>query len=237
MRQRLEEQTWPRPGIGAPHRPALGWTEIGIGIGCYLLLFVLLGGAIALLGGGAPPAVLLVAVSGVAALGAATIAVAVRVRSPAAVGLRRVSGRWLLLSAAAGVLAKLAGTVVALAYMLLTGDRSNPQQGLADTAAGSAGGLVLMLVFGAALVPLGEELLFRGMLYGGLRRYGVTISTVVSTGVFGLAHGINVVLPAAIVLGVLSALLYERSRSIWPSVVAHAMFNTIGFGLAALLLG
>jgi membrane protease YdiL (CAAX protease family) len=55
------------------------------------------------------------------------------------------------------------------------------------------------------------------------------VATAVSAVVFGLFHGVNVVLPAAIVLGILNAALYERSGSIWPAVVAHAVNNTLIF--------
>jgi len=103
-------------------------------------------------------------------------------------------------------------------------------------AAGPIWGLIGLVAAGAVLAPLGEELLFRGIVFGGLRRYGLVISTLVSAVLFGLAHGINVVLPAAIVLGVLNALLYHRSRSIWPSIVSHAVNNTIVFVTVAILL-
>jgi len=118
----------------------------------------------------------------------------------------------------------------------VTRDPATPQQNLVDTAAGPVWGLIGLLAAGAVLAPLGEELLFRGIVFGGLRGYGLVISTLVSAVLFGLAHGINVVLPAAIVLGVLNALLYHRSRSIWPSIVSHAVNNTIVFVTVAILL-
>lgn len=223
-------------GVGDPRRPAMGWTEIGIAVGGYLLLGVALFAALAVLGGGRPSTNAAVAVTGVIALGAALIAAVVRVRSRAALGLRRVSGRWLLLGVAAGLLAWLVNRGVILGYVALTGDSSNPQQGLADTAAGSVTALLALLAFGAVLVPVGEELLFRGVVYGGLRRYGVLVSTILSACLFGLAHGVNVVLPAAIILGVINAVLYERSGSVWPAVIAHGVNNAVVFGTVAVVL-
>ena len=67
----------------------------------------------------------------------------------------------------------------------------------------------LLLMLGALVVPLAEELLFRGMLYTWLRRWGVAVAVGVSAIVFGLFHGVSVVLPSAVLLGVLTALIYD----------------------------
>ena len=85
------------------------------------------------------------------------------------------------------------------------------------------------------LTPLAEELLFRGILYTWLRRWGVAVAVGVSAVVFGLAHGVSFVLPAAILLGVLTALIYEKSGSVWPAVIAHVANNTIVFVVARVL--
>ncbi len=226
----------PRIGTGHPDRPGLGWTEIAVGVAAFLLLNIAVVGGF-VLAGTAPSIVLAVLASAVTALGAVAIAVAVRVRSLAAVGIRAVPWRWVWMGAGAGVLGWLINRVVVLVYIAITGDTSNPQQELANAAAGSVAGLVAMLAFGAVLVPIGEELLFRGVLYGALRRYGVAVATIGSAAVFGLAHGLSVVLVGAVVLGVILALLYERSRSIWPAVVAHGVNNAIAFVIAAVVLG
>ena len=135
--------------------------------------------------------------------------------------------------AGVGLLAWLVNRGVVVFYVWITGDASNPQAGMAETATGgSVGQFALLVLLGGLIAPFGEELLFRGTLYAWLRRWGVVLATVVSAGVFGLFHGVNVVLPAAVVLGVLCALLYEKSGSIWPAVAAHAVNNTLIFVLA-----
>jgi membrane protease YdiL (CAAX protease family) len=42
--------------------------------------------------------------------------------------------------------------------------------------------------------------------------------------------------PATVVLGLLLALAYERSGSIWPGVVGHILYNLLVFSAARLLL-
>ncbi|HZG89469.1 MAG TPA: type II CAAX endopeptidase family protein [Pseudonocardia sp.] len=223
----------PVPGAGPAGRPSLGWTELlvavvvylGLSIGVGVLLLVALPGIVAVL-----------AVTGLVTLAAAVIALALRVRSLPALGLRPTTATWLLLGVAGGVLGWLVNRVVIIGYITLTGDLSNPQEPLATASAAFGWEFVGMLAAGAVLVPFAEELLFRGVGYGALRRYGVGIAVVASSLVFGIAHGTNVVLPAAIVLGIITALLYERSRSIWPGVVAHGLNNAIVFVSALILL-
>ncbi|MEU6699387.1 type II CAAX endopeptidase family protein [Pseudonocardia sp. NPDC046786] len=228
----------PRIGAGPPGRPALGWTELLTGAVLYLVLSIAGGAALFVGGGGVPGAVPLLAVTGAATLVAALAVLAMRVRWLPAIGLRRTTVGWLLVAAAAGLVARVLAGLLGYGYQQVTGDMSNPQEFLGD-ALGGGGPLVFagVLLTGALLVPFAEELLFRGIGYGALRRYGVWVAVPASSAVFALAHGINVVLVVALLLGVVCALLYERSRSVWPAVVAHVVFNTSGFVIAGLFLG
>lgn len=57
------------------------------------------------------------------------------------------------------------------------------------------------LVLGALLTPLGEELLFRGVLVNALVRCGPWATVLVSSAVFACAHGVvDHLLPAAYAL-------------------------------------
>jgi membrane protease YdiL (CAAX protease family) len=46
-----------------------------------------------------------------------------------------------------------------------------------------------------------------------------------STLIFALAHGINIVFPAAVVAGLATAEIYRCSGSVWTAVVVHVVFN------------
>ena len=56
------------------------------------------------------------------------------------------------------------------------------------------------LVLGALRTPLGEELLFRGVLVNALVRCGPWATVLVSSAVFACAHGVDHLLPAAYAL-------------------------------------
>lgn len=102
-------------------------------------------------------------------------------------------------------------------------------------------GFLGSLVFGAVAVPIAEEFLFRGLLFRWMRdRWGFSVGAVASALVFALAHP-----PAAgsapmiFLIGLALAYFYERSGSLWPSMVLHGVNNGIGilFIYVALSLG
>lgn len=75
--------------------------------------------------------------------------------------------------------------------------------------------------------PFIEELTFRGLLYGTLRAVtGAPLAAVASGCLFAAAHGYGLAGFLSVFLsGILWALAYERSRSLVPSIVAHAVNN------------
>ena len=87
----------------------------------------------------------------------------------------------------------------------------------------------------AGLAPLAEELFFRGMFFGGLRtRLSFLPAALISGAVFGSLHfstGASAV-PPLILFGFLLAWVYERSGSIWPAVILHAINNSLALALS-----
>lgn len=77
------------------------------------------------------------------------------------------------------------------------------------------------------LVPLGEEIFFRGFVYGTLRRWGAAVAAVLSALFFSAVHQQIVHFLPIFVLGVILAVVYERARSLLPSVVIHAVNNVV----------
>lgn len=104
---------------------------------------------------------------------------------------------------------------------------TDPLRPVFDQLSGS-GQAVWLLFLLAVVVPIGEEVFFRGLVYGGLRsRWGITVATLTSAAFFAAVH-IQVIhgLPI-LVLGVILAVLYERSGSLLPPIVAHGLNNII----------
>ena len=84
--------------------------------------------------------------------------------------------------------------------------------------------------------PLFEEFIFRGLIFGGLRRsFGVWPATLASAALFAIVHPAFSIIPV-FVLGVCAALVYERSRSLLAPMIVHAGYNACVIGAQTFLL-
>ena len=80
----------------------------------------------------------------------------------------------------------------------------------------------------AAVVPLTEELLFRGLFLFGLeRRYGKAFALILSSSFFGIVHFDAVPAVYATVAGFMLGGIALATRSIWPGVAVHAAVNAM----------
>ena len=91
----------------------------------------------------------------------------------------------------------------------------------------------LFFLGGVVVAPLAEEVFFRGFVFAGLRgRYGWVKAALISSALFSLMHlQLTQFLPLFLI-GFFLALLYEKSRSLWPAVAMHAAINAIGLAAA-----
>jgi membrane protease YdiL (CAAX protease family) len=88
----------------------------------------------------------------------------------------------------------------------------------------------------AAIVaaPVAEEVAFRGFLYVGLRRLlGPTGAVLVSAGLFGVAHGFVAATIPLVGLGIVLAVVFERTRNLGVVIWIHALFNATTFVIIA----
>ncbi len=87
-----------------------------------------------------------------------------------------------------------------------------------------------MLLIGALVVlavPIFEEFIFRGLLFRGFRRsLGLTASIISSATLFAIVHPPASVIPV-FGLGIVTALVYERTQLLIGTMVAHAVYNAL----------
>jgi membrane protease YdiL (CAAX protease family) len=75
--------------------------------------------------------------------------------------------------------------------------------------------------------PLCEEVMFRGYVQRAYERWGGWVGVLVGGAIFALYHlrfqGVFALLPVSLALGTLA----WRSRSLWPGILLHAVYNSI----------
>lgn len=94
--------------------------------------------------------------------------------------------------------------------------------------------LLLFFLVGGIVAPVTEEVLFRGLLYGFLRRWSIVLALVLSTGVFSIAHGLGHGLPLTqAVGGILFAAAYEVEKNLLVPITIHCLGNMAIFSLSS----
>lgn len=91
--------------------------------------------------------------------------------------------------------------------------------------------LALYFFVGGVLGPLGEEIVFRGLIFGYLRRWSVAAAVLISTAIFAAFHlpGLPVTQIAG---GVVFALAYHTSGSLMTPITIHILGNLAIFSLS-----
>ncbi|GAA1860358.1 CPBP family intramembrane glutamic endopeptidase [Brevibacterium marinum] len=98
-----------------------------------------------------------------------------------------------------------------------------------DAVAGNAGPVSAIVMFAAIAIvtPLWEELFFRGVIYGYIRdRLGAVGAVTVSAAIFALCHGVPILLPYMVTLGLCLALLRTFHRNLWGPLALHVTLNS-----------
>jgi membrane protease YdiL (CAAX protease family) len=89
---------------------------------------------------------------------------------------------------------------------------------------------ILAFVSLVIIAPFAEELLFRGYLFGKLRKYvPLWLAILVTSTLFAAVHGQWNVALDVFVLSVVMCLLRVASGSLWPSILLHMMKNGIAY--------
>ena len=89
--------------------------------------------------------------------------------------------------------------------------------------------VLIAFISAAVISPIYEEIFYRGFLYRWLRiRMGLLGGLIVNAFIFTLAHIPTYnVMPVNFFSGIIFALAYEKTNSIWPSVCIHGITNGV----------
>lgn len=85
---------------------------------------------------------------------------------------------------------------------------------------------VWTVVLAVVVAPLTEELVFRGYLYGVIKKYGGQVAGMLTSALlFAAVHHNLPAMPALAILAVGLTLAYEITGSLWAPIVMHMLFN------------
>ena len=95
----------------------------------------------------------------------------------------------------------------------------------------------LQLVIAIILIPIYEEIVFRGIIFGYLRKnFNIIVAVLVQALIFGIMH-LNLVQGIyTFILGIVLALIYMYSDSILGNITVHIIFNLLGALIVPMLL-
>ena len=86
---------------------------------------------------------------------------------------------------------------------------------------------IWLLLLVAVVIPVGEELFFRRLLFGALLPVGTVGAVLLSALLFGVAHWFIYGIWALTFFGAVLQLLYLRTGNLLTNILAHAVFNLI----------
>jgi membrane protease YdiL (CAAX protease family) len=126
-----------------------------------------------------------------------------------------------------GIMLAVAVVVVGVSAILEPVLHPDKEQGLAPTRwePAHAGAFFANFAVVALLAPVVEELTFRGLGFTLLERFGRPAAIVLVSLAFGLAHGLVEGLPLLFLFGAGLAYLRSRTRSVYPGMVVHVLYN------------
>ncbi|MFO0970837.1 MAG: type II CAAX endopeptidase family protein [Candidatus Saccharimonadales bacterium] len=164
-------------------------------------------------------------------------------------GMKLLRFRWRDIGVSAGKLRYVGLVPVAFALYIVAssllmsvaqqipGFNSDQAQDIGLAASGGHSTILAFVVL-VVITPLFEEMLFRGVLFHGLRkRLPLVVSAFITSFAFALAHGQANVAVDTFALGILLCLLAEYSKSLLPAVLLHALKNFLAFGVLFLHWG
>jgi membrane protease YdiL (CAAX protease family) len=136
----------------------------------------------------------------------------------------RPTARWLLLAVIVGVTVAIGGNLLTEAISRLAGVERRAQVEFTST----AGATVVLWVRSGLVVPVVEEVLFRGVVFNWLRAHGsVRVAVLVSALLFSAVHLNPVSSVSLFLMGVVLAWLYYYTESLLVPIVAHAAGNSV----------
>ncbi len=103
-----------------------------------------------------------------------------------------------------------------------------PVQMIIDAKQNNPALLIFLVILTVIVAPLCEEFVFRGYIYGTLKRFSCRFFAATASALFfAVVHTSLWSLVPLFIVGFCLAVIYEISGSLWGSILTHALFNGV----------
>ena len=97
---------------------------------------------------------------------------------------------------------------------------------------------ILSMVSIIIIAPIFEEILFRGLIFNKLKdNINIIVALIVQALIFGLIHGNPLQTIYTFILGIILAIFYIWTGSIWSNILCHMIYNLCGSVVIPLIVG
>jgi membrane protease YdiL (CAAX protease family) len=96
-----------------------------------------------------------------------------------------------------------------------------------------SGSALTAFLFFSVFAPFTEEVMFRGVFQNAYSRRVGFFAVVLTGAIFGLMHGDLLSSINGVLAGIIICYIYYKTGSIWNTIAFHAVFNLLGYTLAA----
>ena len=97
---------------------------------------------------------------------------------------------------------------------------------------------IFSLISIIVLIPICEEIVFRGVIFGYLKkRYNLIVSLIIQALAFGFMHGNIVQGIYTFILGLVLGIIYIYTNSLYGSMLMHIIYNLLGSVVLSKLYG
>lgn len=151
-------------------------------------------------------------------------------------GFRKFKIRWVFFAVGLGlvviIVRGLMGAVLLQLFPALNFGADELQNILVNNMSGTSQ-ILVMLLLSSVIVPIGEELFFRGFIHKWIRqRLGMWAGVLLSSLIFAGFHLVPLQVIMVLPLGIVLAWVYEKSGSIVPAIILHVFNNLVAMGAA-----
>ncbi len=130
-------------------------------------------------------------------------------------------------------LVTVAGYLLVIVYTIIVTvldiDFLKPSESVPTSILRDPWGLAIFGFIAVLAAPISEEILFRGLVFGGLVRWGFWPAALISGIGFSLAHLDPGTLIPFTLIGMALAWAFWSTGSLWDAILAHAFFNTTSY--------